>query len=58
MGFFETLPQISATSSAFTLTSEIVSADTLNIFIFAIISGVSVGVFFAIFRKITYWVWK
>jgi len=58
MGFFETVPQINSTSSPFTLTSEIVSADSLNIFIFALIAGLSVGFLFAIFRKITSWVWR
>lgn len=58
MGLFETLPQVSATSSAFTLSSEIVSADTLNIFVFALIGGIIVGFTFAIFKKATTWVWR
>lgn len=58
MGFFESLPQISATSSAFTLTSEIISADTLNIFVWAIVSGISCGLLYAILKKVTNWVWK
>jgi len=62
MGLFETVPQLFSSSTAFTgsstLTSEIVSADSLNIFIWAIVSGLSVGILFAIFRKVTWWIWK
>jgi len=45
MGFFETIPQLVATSSAFQLSSEIISNDTLRIFVFALIGGISCGFF-------------
>jgi len=58
MGFFERVPAVNSTSSAFTLSSEIVSADTLNIFIFALIGGLSIGFLFAILKRITIFVWR
>lgn len=58
---FLQVPQLSATSTFFTgvyaLSSEIVSQDTLQIFIFAIIGGIVCGITFALLKKVTSWVW-
>lgn len=54
---FLSVPQLNATSTALSLTSEIISEDTLSIFVWAIISGIIVGLIFAILKKITFWLW-
>jgi len=39
------------------LSSEIVSADVLQIFLYAIMAGVILGIFIGLLKRVTWWIW-
>lgn len=55
---FLTTPTISSTGTPYTLSSEIISADTANVFTYLLIGGILCGLTFAILRRVTGTLWR